>query len=118
MDLAKLSLWLITLARDHPLTFRDHALRHGDALAGLTKRQIGAFHWKGDAPKLQAGFEAVEADRHLKTASELRQRIREAPDNAPDWELRRLWDDARSEASNVRLLGDLALAAFFEGAKL
>ena len=117
VDLAKLSLWLITLARDHPLTFLDHALRHGDALVGLTKRQIGAFHWKGDAPSFQAGFEALETEQRLKKASELRLRIREAPDDTPDWELRRLWDDARSEASNVRLLGDLALAAFFEGAK-
>ena len=117
VDLAKLSLWLITLARDHPLTFLDHALRHGDALVGLTKRQIGAFHWKGDAPSFQAGFEALETEQRLKKASELRQRIREAPDDTPDWELRRLWEDARFEASNVRLLGDLALAAFFEGAK-
>ena len=118
VDLAKLSLWLITLARDHPLTFLDHALRHGDALVGLTKRQIGAFHWKGDAPSFQAGFEALETEQRLKKASELRQRIREAPDDTPDWELRRLLDDARFEASNVRLLGDLALAAFFKGAKL
>ena len=117
VDLAKLSLWLITLAREHPLTFLDHALRHGDALVGLTKRQIAAFHWKGDAPSFQDGFEALETETRLAKASELRQRIREAPDDTPDWELRRLLDDARSEASNVRLLGDLALAAFFKGAK-
>ena len=117
VDLAKLSLWLITLARDHPLTFLDHALRHGDALVGLTKRQIGAFHWKGDAPSFQGGFETRETDEHLAKASELRQRIREAPDDTPDQELWRLLDDARFEASNVRLLGDLVLAAFFEGAK-
>ena len=117
VDLAKLSLWLITLARDHPLTFLDHALRHGDALVGLTKRQIATFHWKGDAPEFQQGFEAMKADEHLKKAAELREHIREAPDDTPDQELRHLWDDARSEASNVRLLGDLALAAFFEGKK-
>ena len=117
VDLAKLSLWLITLARDHPLTFLDHALRHGDALVGLTKRQIGAFHWKGDAPSFQGGFEVLETEERLAKASELRQCIREAPDDTPDQELWRLLDDARFEASNVRLLGDLALAAFFEGAK-
>ena len=117
VDLAKLSLWLITLARDHPLTFLDHALRHGDALVGLTKRQIGAFHWQGDAPSFQGGFEVLETEERLAKASELRQRIREAPDDTPDRELSRLLDDARHEASNVRLLGDLALAAFFEGAK-
>ena len=117
VDLAKLSLWLITLARDHPLTFLDHALRHGDALVGLTKKQIGAFHWKGDAPSFQGGFETRETDARLAKASELRERIRKAPDDTPDRELRLLLDDARFEASNVRLLGDLTLAAFFEGAK-
>ena len=30
VDLAKVSLWLSTLARDRPLTFVDHAFRHGD----------------------------------------------------------------------------------------
>ena len=40
VDLAKVSLWLSTLARDHPLTFVDHAFRHGDSLVGLTRRQI------------------------------------------------------------------------------
>ncbi len=117
VDLAKLSLWLVTLARDHPLTFLDHALRHGDALVGLTKKQIGAFHWKGDAPSFQGGFETRETDARLAKASELRERIRKAPDDTPDRELRRLLDDARFEASNVRLLGDLTLAAFFEGTK-
>ena len=35
VDLAKVSLWLVTLAKDHALTFVDHALRHGDSLVGL-----------------------------------------------------------------------------------
>jgi MmeI, DNA-methyltransferase domain len=34
-DLAKLSLWLATLARDHEFTFLDHALKSGDSLVGL-----------------------------------------------------------------------------------
>ena len=45
-DLAKLSLWLATLARDHEFTFLNHALRHGDSLAGLSARQIAAFHYE------------------------------------------------------------------------
>ena len=35
VDLAKLSLWLATLAREHPFTFLDHNLRCGDSLVGL-----------------------------------------------------------------------------------
>ena len=117
VDLAKLSLWLVTLAKDHPLTFLDHALRPGDALVGLSRRQLDAFHWKDDAKPFQAGFEAMRAREHLAKASELRRRIREADDSVSEMELRHLCDDARYETDNVRLLGDLALAAFFEGSK-
>lgn len=35
VSLAKLSLWLVTLAKDEPFTFLDHALRCGDSLVGL-----------------------------------------------------------------------------------
>src|SRR5207244_6011511 len=52
-DLAKLSLWLATLARDHEFTFLNHALRHGDSLAGFNARQIAAFHWE---PKASLSF--------------------------------------------------------------
>ena len=117
VDLAKLSLWLVTLAKDHPLTFLDHALRPGDALVGLTRRQLRAFHWKDDAEPFQAGFEAMRAREHLARASELRRRIREADDSVSETELRHLCDDADRETDNLRLLGDLALAAFFEEAK-
>ncbi len=34
VDLAKLSLWLTTVARDRPLSFLDHHLRCGNALVG------------------------------------------------------------------------------------
>jgi hypothetical protein len=36
VDMAKLSLWLVTMARDRPFSFLDHALRCGDSLLGLT----------------------------------------------------------------------------------
>ena len=44
-DLAKLSLWLATLAKDHPFTFLDHSLRTGDSLVGLTRKQAASFSW-------------------------------------------------------------------------
>ena len=78
VDLAKMSLWLATLARDHPLTFIDHALRHGDSLVGLSRRQIETFHWKGDAPLFQTGFEVMRVREHVERISALRRRIREA----------------------------------------
>ena len=117
VDLAKLSLWLITLAKEHPLTFLDHALRHGDSLVGLSISQIQAFHWKGNAPTFQAGFEALHGQRLLERASELRRQIRQADETTSDWELRDVWIESRRETDAVRYLGDLALVAFFDESK-
>ncbi|MBE3065008.1 MAG: class I SAM-dependent DNA methyltransferase, partial [Spirochaetes bacterium] len=117
VDLAKVSLWLATLAKDHALTFVDHALRHGDSLVGLSRKQIEAFHWDPDAPEFRAGFETMRVREHVAKVAELRQRIREAGESISDWELRDLWDEAQFELGKVRLFGDLVLAAFFEGEK-
>ncbi len=115
MDLAKVSLWLATLAKDHPLTFVDHALRHGDSLVGLSRTQIESFHWDADAPRFQAGLETLKVREHLAKVSELRATIRDAGEGVPDWTLRNLWDEVQTETTSVRLLGDLAVTAFFEG---
>ena len=117
VDLAKVSLWLSTLARDHPLTFVDHAFRHGDSLVGLSRRQIEAFHWLPDTQPLQAGFEVMRVREHVAKAAALRRRIREAGEEVSDRERHDLWRDARDELEAVRLFGDLALAAFFAEAK-
>ena len=113
VDLAKVSMWLSTLARDHPLTFVDHAFRHGDSLVGLTRRQIEALNWKGGQPFL-AGFGVREA---VEAASDLRRQIREADDTVDERRLQNLWREAQDAVGEVRLFGDLVLAAFFEGAK-
>ena len=117
VDLAKVSLWLGTLARDHPLTFVDHAFRHGDSLVGLSRRQIEAFHWLRDAQPLQKGIEVGWVHEHMAKATDLRRRIREAGEEVSDQEFHDLWHDARDEIGAVRLYGDLALAAFFAEAK-
>ncbi|MEH2369898.1 type IIL restriction-modification enzyme MmeI [Nostoc sp.] len=48
VNLAKLSLWLVTLAKKHPFTFLDHALKCGDSLVGLTRDQLVKFSWEKD----------------------------------------------------------------------
>ena len=112
VDLAKMSLWLATLAREHALTFLDHAFRHGDALVGLTRRQIEAFHWDTKAK----GFESVQIEGHMERVRELRAEIRAAGEDVSDFALRDMWDEARSELDQMRLIADLAVVAFFSGA--
>ena len=117
IDLARLSLWLVTLARDHEFTFIDHALRPGDSLVGLTRNQVEGFHWDAEAPRFQLGMETMEVQRHVARVSEMRQLIRELGDEAPEHELRDILDEAERELRNVRRVADLVLTAFFEGGR-
>ncbi|NNJ12065.1 N-6 DNA methylase [Chloroflexales bacterium ZM16-3] len=116
VDLAKVSLWLVTLAKEHPLTFVDHALRHGDSLVGLSRRQIESFHWLGDA-SIRGGLETIPVRDQIARAAELRAQIRHASEQVSDAELNALWRDAQDELAQVRLYGDLVVTAFFEGSK-
>lgn len=42
VELAKLSLWLATVAADQPLSFLDHHLKHGDSLIGALVDDLGS----------------------------------------------------------------------------
>lgn len=111
VDLAKLSLWLATLAREHPFTFLDHALRHGDSLVGLSREQIACLHWKpGKQLPLIRGF----LDARVAAAQRLREQIQGmgSSDDVP--EKARLLRDAEDAVSEVRLIGDVVVSAFFE----
>ena len=115
VDLAKVSLWLITLAREHALTFVDHALRHGDSLVGLTNAQIAARDWSNEELVDSPRYRALKAE--VEKVGELRRQIREAGDEVPDFEFRDLLDEAEHAANQVRTYGDLVIEAFFAGSK-
>jgi hypothetical protein len=49
VEMAKLSLWLLTLAKDKPFTFLDHAIKHGDSLVGIHNlEQLKVFSLDGE----------------------------------------------------------------------
>jgi methylase of polypeptide subunit release factors len=109
-DLAKLSLWLATLARDHPFTFLDHAIRCGDSLVGLTRRQILGFHWQEAS---QGVLSQDDLGRRIQAATAQRRQILEAGDDeAPDLKRQKL-TLADEALDPVRLAGDCVIAAFF-----
>src|SRR5205085_3516467 len=83
VDLAKLSLWLATLAREHPFTFLDHALRHGDSLVGLSREQIACFNWETTK---QMPLLRTLIDQRVSEAQALRERIQSlaASDDVPE----------------------------------
>lgn len=114
VDLARLSLWLATLARDHEFTFLDHALKCGDSLVGLTKAQIGATHWDVTKPPTFVG--KLVSD-HLRYAEEGRARIREQAEWATEAELRPQFKVVETRLEVARLIGDGIVAAFFSADK-
>ena len=116
VDLARLSLWLVTFAKDHEFTFINHALRHGDSLTGLSLAQIQALHWREDIPP-QMEMEEEAVRRSVAKARELRTRIHAAGEGATTDELDDLLDRAKSELSDAKAYGDLVLLAFFKGKK-
>jgi type I restriction-modification system DNA methylase subunit len=59
VELAKLSLWLTTIASDQPLNFLDHHLRRGNSLIGARLDQLGSLpqkNGKSDADQIHFSF--------------------------------------------------------------
>ncbi|MGW5444966.1 Eco57I restriction-modification methylase domain-containing protein [Streptomyces asiaticus] len=82
VELAKLSLWLVTLAKGRPFSFLDHALRFGDSLVGVIDiEQIKAFHLEPGARQLSPEVSrALEVTGGLLSkAAELRREIEATP---------------------------------------
>lgn len=113
VELAKLSLWLVTLSKSLPFTFVDHALRHGDSLVGLDFKQIEAFHWS--PPGQVETCRALLRDA-LDQAVELRHQILElanSEDAESQTEKRRLLEFAHQAIDRVRTVADCCIGAFF-----
>ncbi|MFQ6852348.1 type IIL restriction-modification enzyme MmeI [Streptomyces sp. 35M1] len=82
VELAKLSLWLVTLAKGRPFSFLDHALRFGDSLVGVIDlEQIKSFHLDSDARQLspEASRALDVTETLLSKAAELRREIEATP---------------------------------------
>ncbi|MFE2025275.1 type IIL restriction-modification enzyme MmeI [Streptomyces hygroscopicus] len=84
VELAKLSLWLVTLAKGRPFSFLDHALRCGDSLVGVIDlEQIKALHLDAGARQLSDEVSrALDVTESLLTkAAKLRTEIEATPVN-------------------------------------
>lgn len=118
VDLAKLSLWLATLAKDHPFTFLDHALRHGDSLVGFSRLQIGQFHWDTSRPHERV-FGQEQLEKAIERVTAYRKEILDmSEDNLAATLLKQQKLGLADQAlQNIRHAGDLLVAAFFNAPK-
>ena len=111
-DLAKLSLWLATLARDHEFSFLDHALKSGDSLVGLNKQQLSGGSWD-NAPVRSSLIGQTVSERVEKLAAH-RDAIRNAPDDVALAMQESRHAIAEKDAELVRLIGNAIIGAFFK----
>ncbi len=115
VDLAKLSLWLATMAREHPFTFLDPVLKQGDSLVGLTQNQIETFDWSTD-PKKKRSLDVLLWGK-VREAEKYRLQIQALAGSDDTGEKRRLHLDAEHALADARLVGDLVVEAFFGAEK-
>jgi hypothetical protein len=113
VNLAKLSLWLVTLAKDQPFTFVDHALKCGDSLVGLTRAEIGSFGKDPteDLPLFKYLKEKVDRAKSYRAQI---QALDTRTDQDAEAKLAQL-HQAALELEEAKLIGDVKIAAFFDG---
>ncbi len=113
-EMAKLSLWLLTLAKDKPFEFLDHAIRCGDSLVGIhNTEQLRKFNLdgKGEDNRLFLHF----LDEKIKDAIALRRQITEMQANTvEDVEAQdRMLREANEKIDRLKCAADMLIAAEF-----
>lgn len=120
VELAKLSLWLVTLSKGRPFGFLDHSLRRGDSLVGITRlEQLTELSLDPSATRQQLLF-GKSIKRAVAEAVELRRKLYETPiRDIRDVEAMATLDaDARKKVKAAELLADAFIGVVFaaEGA--
>jgi hypothetical protein len=111
VEMAKLSLWLITLQRDRPFTFLDHALKCGDSLLGVSSvKQIENFSLRPG--ERQVTFATVDLAKSVEEASAKRRALEDLPsnDHCQIETKNRLHAEAEAATSEVKAIADCLIA--------
>ncbi len=125
VQLARLSLWLTTLAADRPLTFLDHALRTGDSLIGaslddLARQAPGPIRARASTtgPAPLPLFDVDDLHASLREVLPVRSRLAMTPSHsvrdvrAKEADLARI-GSARGALSRWKAAADLWCACWF-----
>ncbi|WP_175983512.1 Eco57I restriction-modification methylase domain-containing protein [Burkholderia vietnamiensis] len=79
VELAKLSIWLVTLSKGRPFGFLDHNLRCGDSLLGIHRLDQLAQFSMNPTGQGQLRLFGQNVEQAVHEAIELRSRLREMP---------------------------------------
>lgn len=109
VELAKLSIWLVTLAKDRPFGFLDHNLRSGDSLLGIHKLdQLIQFRMNPIAEYDQINIFGQIIDDAVQDTIDLRLKLRTMPirDVRDIAAMSRLDMEARTKLQPIELIAD------------
>jgi len=113
VNLAKLSLWLVTLAKDRPFTFVDHALKCGDSLVGLSSKEINDFV----SNDRQLSLFGSKVRERLGEVQNLRQTIQLSDTIVDKDEINKYqsWEKIEELLKKIRQAGDIKIVSFLNG---
>jgi hypothetical protein len=115
VEMAKLSLWLVTLHKHRPFTFLDHAIKCGDSLLGLhDPAQLERFHLVPSRAQTRVvDYLLSEINQLLAEARRKREALeRFTALDVRDAELKaQLHREAEKSLAMVRVLADLIVGA-------
>lgn len=122
VEMAKMSIWLVTMARERPFSFLDHAFKVGDSLLGVSSLdQLLHFHMDpsageelhGQGEAFAGEFLADALRPAIQRAVELRTELEHTTANTlRDVEAKEaMHDEARRALADARLVGDVVVGA-------
>jgi len=119
VEMAKLSLWLITVDANRPFTFLDHAFKCGDSLLGITSlEQLENFSLRPDGGKQQA-FGTLNLWRHIDEAKTKREALEAMPSDTPAQILVKtaLYAEAEEAVTKLNAAADVLVSVELKGLK-
>jgi hypothetical protein len=112
VEMAKLSIWLITVDKTRPFTFLDHALKCGDSLLGISRfKQLETFSLDDEHAKQVIILSNY--DELIQTAIAKRRELEMLPSNdaAQIATKQTLLNEAEERMERLKLAADLLIAA-------
>ena len=109
VELAKLSIWLVTMSKGRPFGFLDHNLRSGDSLLGIIKfDQLVKFSIDPDSKHYQERLFGQKFFETLKSAIEMRKTLRDTPirDIYDVYDMERLDSNVRKILEDIENVAD------------
>lgn len=119
VEMAKLSLWLITVDAHRPFTFLDHAFKCGDSLLGIISlEQLENFSLRTGVSKQQS-FSTPNLRSYIGEAKKKRESLESMPSDTPEQIVAKavLYNEAEEAVAKLNAVADVVVALELKGLK-